>query len=262
MSGVHPSLVRSQPKLLEQVRNAVRARHYSLRTEEAYVRWVKRFILFHDKRHPRDMGLQEVQHFLSHLAVEGHVAASTQSQALSAILFLYQKVLDIELPRLDFLRAKRPDRVPVVMSILEVRSVLGRMQGIYRLIAELMYGSGLRLLECCRLRVKDVDFERMQIIVREGKGDKDRVVPLPQRLVTALHEQIAQVRVVHRQDIRDGHGRVWLPTALKRKCPEADTELGWQYLFPSVRLSEDPRGKKGVKMRHHLHENMIQKEVK
>lgn len=173
------------PKLLDQVRAKLRVLHYSIRTEEAYVDWIRRFILFHGKRHPREMGSKEIEQFLTHLAVADHVAASTQNQALSAILFLYRTVLAIELPPLNAVRAKRPERIPVVMSVAEVRLVLERIQGedgTYRMMAELMYGSGLRLLECCRLRVKDIDFERRQIIVREGKGDKDRAMPLPERL--------------------------------------------------------------------------------
>jgi integron integrase len=251
-----------QPKLLDRLRAKLRLMHYSIRTEEAYADWVRRFILFHNKRHPKDMGPGEIEAFLSHLAVEGKVAASTQNQAFSALLFLYSKVLEIELPRLDACRAKRPERIPVVLSPEEVRGVLGRMKGTPRFQAELLYGSGVRLLECLRLRLKDVDFERGQLIVRDGKGEKDRAVPLPKRLEGRLREQIKRVRRLHANDLAAGHGRVWLPGALARKSPEADREVGWQYLFPSSRLSVDPRANDGVLRRHHQHENGLQKRVK
>jgi integron integrase len=248
--------------LLDRLRAKLRLMHYSIRTEEAYADWVRRFILFHNKRHPKDMGPGEIEAFLSHLAVEGKVAASTQNQAFSALLFLYSKVLEIELPRLDACRAKRPERIPVVLSPEEVRGVLGRMKGTPRFQAELLYGSGVRLLECLRLRLKDVDFERGQLIVRDGKGEKDRAVPLPKRLEGRLREQIKRVRRLHANDLAAGHGRVWLPGALARKSPEADREVGWQYLFPSSRLSVDPRANDGVLRRHHQHENGLQKRVK
>ncbi len=267
------------PKLLDQLAAKTRLLHYSKRTEDAYVDWVKRFILFHNKRHPREMGAAEIEAFLTHLAVERNVAASTQNQAFAAILFLYQKVLEIELPKIDALRAKRPERLPVVLSIEEVRSILAGLDGIDLLQAELLYGTGMRILECCRLRVKDVDFDRKQIIVREAKGDKDRAVPLPERVERRLREQVECAKQVHEADVQAGHGRVWLPHALKVKYPNADRELGWQYLFPSARLSVDPRanqeeewetptnrcahdGALGEKMRHHRHENLLQKRVK
>ena len=253
------------PRLLDQVRAKLRLLHYAIRTEEAYVDWIRRFILFHDKKHPRAMGAVEIEGFLTHLAVNERVAASTQNQALAAILFLYQKVLEAELPRLDAVRAKRPKRLPVVLSTDEVRAVLDRMTGNHRTMAELMYGSGLRLLETCRLRVKDIDFARGQIVVREGKGDKDRVVPLPKRLEGALRVQIEHVKALHRADVRDGNGRVWLPTALREKYPNAERALGWQYLFPSTRLSVDPRDDSvgdPPKRRHHIHENMLQKAMR
>ena len=256
------------PRLPDQVRRKIRLLHYAIRTEEAYVNWIRRFIRFHGKRHPRDMGAKEIESFLTDLAVEGRVAASTRNQALAALLFLYLKVLKIELPQLGAVRAKRPSRLPVVLSMGEVRDLLDRMVGVYRIMAELMYGSGLRLLECCRLRVKDIDFARGQIVVREGKGDKDRVVPLPKRLVERLREQARHVEEIHLRDVRDGYGRVWLPSALREKLPQADRELAWQYLFPSSRLSVDPRDEPAPvegptpKRRHHLHETMIQKEVR
>ena len=215
------------PRLLDQVRRKVRLLHYAIRTEEAYVAWIRRFILFHGKRHPREMGPPEIEAFLTHLAVVEHVAASTQNQALAALLILYQSVLEIEVPQLDAIRARRPARLPVVLSVTEVWAVLDRMTGTHRLMADLMYGSGLRLLECCRLRVKDLDFARNQIIVREGKGDKDRVVPLPKRCVEPLQQQVSSVQELHRLDLANGHGRVWLPTAIAEKYPRASQELGW-----------------------------------
>ena len=264
------------PKLLDQLRAKARLLHYSKRTEEAYVDWVTRFILFHGKKHPRLMGAPEIEAFLTHLATERQLAASTQNQAFSAILFLYQQILHIELGRIEFLRAKRPDRLPVVMSIEEVRAIIDRMVGTHRLLVELMYGSGLRILECCRLRVKDVDFGRHQILVRDGKGEKDRVVPLPRRVEERLRGQIADVRAIHGRDLAAGHGKVWLPYAYAEKWPGAAREFGWQYLFPSSKLSVDPRrdaegeGPPGADaaqfdkplMRHHMHENTLQKEVK
>lgn len=211
------------------------------------------------------MGAPEIEGFLTYLAVEKNVAASTQNQAFSALLFLYQKVLEIELRRIDAKRATRPPRLPVVLSVDEIRDVLDGIEGFYRIMAELMYGSGLRLLECCRLRVKDVDFDRRQIIVNEGKGDKDRAVPLPERLKQKLRDQIQEVKHIHNKDAKAGHGRVWLPHALKDKYPNAEKELGWQYLFPSKRLSTDPRAEGPdceIKRRHHVHENAVQKKVR
>jgi integron integrase len=236
--------------------------HYAFRTEEAYLYWIRRFILFHDKRHPASMGAVEVADFLTHLAVRGQVAASTQTQALCALIFLYKQVLNIDLPVLDSVRAQRPKRLPVVLSVNEVRRVIDAVdgaRGMYRLMAELMYGGGLRLMECCRLRVKDVDFDRRQLIVREGKGDKDRATPLPSRCQGALRRQLSMVAGQHQRDVRRGFGRVQLPTAMARKLPHADRDLAWQFLFPSVRLSHDPRG--GEVRRHHAHENAVSRAV-
>jgi integron integrase len=252
----------------------MRLLHYSKRTEGSYVDWIKRFILFHHKRHPREMGAVEIEAFLTHLAVVGRVSASTQNQAFSALLFLYQKVLEIELPHLDAVRARRPERIPVVLSVEEVRAILAELDGIDLLQVELLYGTGMRVLECCRLRVKDLDFDRQQIVVREGKGEKDRVVPLPRRVADRLHDQVQQVRRLHERDVRAGLGRVWLPYALAVKYPSADRELGWQYLFPSSKLSINPRpldedgmpcapdGPAAEKMRHHRHESLLQKRVR
>ena len=250
------------PKLLDQLRGKTRLLHYSKRTEEAYVDWATKFILFHGKRHPREMGAAEIAAYLTHLAVERKLAASTQNQAFSALLFLYQQVLEIELERVEFLRAQRPERLPVVLAVEEVRALLDGMTGIHRVLAELLYGSGLRILECCRLRVKDVDFARHQISIRDGQGEKDRVVPLPRRSEAKLRAQLAEVRRIHTRDLEAGHGRVWLPYAYAEKWPGAAREFGWQYLFPSGRLSVDPRMDDGVPRRHHIHENGLQKEVK
>jgi integron integrase len=266
----------AKPKLLDQVRTKMRLLHYAKRTEEAYVDWIRRYIVFHGMRHPREMGIAEVEAFLSHLAVQGKVAASTQNQALSALLFFYHQVLEIELPRVNAVRAKRGERLPVVLSVAEVRRVISIIPpGVNRLMVELMYGTGMRILECCRLRVKDVDFERRQIIVREGKGDKDRAVPLPERLIEQLHTQVEWVSRQHEHDVAEGHGRVWLPYALAEKFPNADRELGWQYLFPSNRLSVDPREggsgfavqgsgaeAEGILRRHHVDESNVQKTVR
>lgn len=206
------------------------------------------------------MGAEEITQFLTHLAVEGKVAASTQNQALSALLYLYQQVLKRELPRIDAVRATAPVRLPVVLSVAEVRELLNAVPaGVYRLMLELMYGSGLRLLECCRLRLKDVDFERGQIIVREGKGNKDRAVPLPECLIERLRLQVSATTEQHRFDQADGNGRVWLPHALAEKYPNANRELIWQYLFPAARLSLDPRESDGKLRRHHVHETSVQK---
>jgi integron integrase len=249
------------PRLLDQLRARLRLKHYSLRTEQAYVGWIRRFILASDKRHPRDMGVVEVEAFLSALATHGQVAAGTQNQALSALLFLYREVLSIELPWMEtVVRAKRPQRVPVVLSRDEVIRLLALMDGCFGLMASLLYGSGMRLMECVRLRSKDVDFELNQICVRDGKGSKDRHVPLPQRLREPLRTQLERVRLIHRQDLGAGHGAVWLPHALARKYPSASREPGWQYLFPSGQLSRDPRG--GELRRHHLDEAGLQRAVR
>lgn len=264
-SSGHPQAGARPPKLLDQLREKTRLLHYSIRTEDAYADWARQYILFHNKRHPKDMGGREIEAFLTHLAVQRKLSASSQNQALAAVLFLYQQVLQVDLPRLDFLRAKRPERVPVVMSVEEVRMVLDRMEGVYRLLAELLYGSGMRILEACRLRVKDVDFSRRQIVVRDGKGEKDRPVPLPRRVEGRLREQIEASRAIHKKDLAAGRGRVWLPYAFAKKWPNANREFGWQYVFPSSRLSVDPRSlpeDDGELRRHHLHENALQKELK
>jgi len=246
-------------KLLDQVREAIRARHYSYRTEQTYVDWIKRFILFHGKRHPREMGAGEINTYLSHLAVQGHVAAATQNQALAALLFLYREVLKLEVPRMEgIVRAKKPLRLPVVLSKDEVRRLLAAIPGRKRLIASLLYGSGLRLNECLELRVKDVDLGRGEITVRSGKGGKDRRTMLPRSLVPALREHLAALKLWLKADeaTRGKPVGVSLPDALDRKYPNAPTEWAWQYLFPAPKPSRDPRT--GVIKRHHLHERVLQ----
>ncbi|MDO8813161.1 MAG: integron integrase [Gallionella sp.] len=249
------------PKLIEQVVARLRVKHYSLRTEKAYVDWIKRYIWFHGKRHPQEMGAVEVEAFLSYLAVERSVAASTQNQAKSALLFLYKEVLQIELPWLDNItQAKAPKRLPVVMTEKEVQSVLARMDGSVWLIASLLYGSGLRIMECLRLRVKDVGFARCEILVREGKGFKDRVTILPSSLVQLLKQHLERVKVLHGEDLTKGFGDVYMPMALEKKYPSAGKSWGWQYIFPSRNFSTDPRS--GVVRRHHADEKAIQRSMK
>jgi len=243
------------------VRQAIRLRHYSPRTEKAYVHWVRRFVIFHKKRHPREMGRAEIQQFLSDLAVRQHVSASTQNQALSALLFLYQDVLEQDLPWVDgVVRAKRPARLPVVLTREEVGAVLAQMRGTPWLVASLLYGAGLRLLESLRLRVKDVDLDRKEIVVRSGKGAKDRVTMLPARVVPALETHLEQVRRQHQADLRRGEGSVELPDALVRKYPRAAWEWGWQWVFPASRGYRLPGG--NLRRRHHLHESVIQRAVR
>lgn len=250
-----------KPRLLDQVREQIRLRHYSIRTEAVYVEWVKRFIRFHKYRHPQEMGAPEVEAFLSDLAVRRDVSASTQNQALSAILFLYKKVLQIELPWMDgVIRARRPQRLPVVLTREEVASVLAQLDGTLWLIASLLYGSGMRLMEVLRLRVKDVEFARLEILIRDGKGQKDRVTMLPRKLAAPLELHLQRVRALHEQDLQEGYGRANLPHALARKYPNAAAEWGWQFVFPSVNRSADPRS--GGIFRHHLHEKTIQRAIR
>ena len=256
-----PGAAPGKPKLLDQVRDTIRLKHYSLRTEQAYSDWIRRFILFHNKRHPRDMSEQEVSQFLTHLARDANVAASTQNQALSALLFLYKEVLKQEIGWLDRVeRAKKPPKLPVVLSPGEVRRIFAQMKGVEKLMASLLYGSGLRLMECVRLRVKDVDFAYAQIMVRDAKGGKDRVTMLPVDLVEPLGRHLVKVRTQHEQDLEDGLGTVHLPFALARKFPKAEREWAWQYVFPSSRLSVDPRT--GKTQRHHIAEGMLQVALK
>ena len=250
-----------KPKLLDEVRARIRRLNYSIRTEDTYVDWVRRFVLFHGKRHPREMGATEIEAFLTHLAVVGKVSASTQNQAKSALLFLYREVLGIDLPWLGKVAsARQGKRLPVVLTVAEVQALLARVSGTTGLMLRLLYGSGLRLMECVRLRVKDVDFGQMQILVRDGKGDKDRVTMLPNSLVEPLRAHLTRIRVLHRQDIAEGYGEVYLPYALDRKYPNAGREWGWQYVFPSGRRSVDPRS--GVVRRHHCDEKVLQRAMK
>jgi integron integrase len=251
----------SSPPLLARVRSAIRARHYSPRTETSYVAWIRRFILFHDTRHPATMGAAEVGRFLSSLAQDRHVSASTQNQALAAILFLYRHVLNAPLSGLEnVVRAKRPQHLPVVLTRAEVGDVLRRLTGPVRLMAWLMYGAGLRLLECAQLRVKDVDFSTNQILVRGGKGDKDRVTLLPAIVKSDLTNHLERVRREHERDLRESAGWVALPGALALKYPNAGREWGWQWTFPATRMYFDPTT--GQRRRHHLHESVVQRAVK
>lgn len=249
------------PRLLDQVRDRLRVLHYSLRTERTYLDWIKRFILFHGKRHPRDMGGPEVQAFLSHLAVAQNVAANTQNLALSAILFLYRDVLDMELPWLQGVtRAKKPQRLPTVLTRREVDLLLGALHGPLELLVRLYYGTGMRLMEGVRLRVKDVDLERRQITVRDGKGGKDRVTVLPESLLEPLARRLDLRRALYQADVARRECEVWLPDALARKYPNAPREWGWQYVFAAERLSVDPRS--GARRRHHVDEKQVQRHVR
>lgn len=250
-----------EPRLLDQVRDAIRRRHYSYRTEQSYLQWIRRYIYFHQKRHPREMGEPEIAAFLTNLAVQRQVSASTQNQALNALLFLYKHVLEMDVGLIHgVVRAKRPKRLPLVMTREEVQAVLCRLSGRDWLLACLMYGAGLRVMESIRLRVKDIDFGLKQIVVRDGKGQKDRVTPLPEMVVSALRGQIDQVKRIRDGDLADGHGEVSMPFALARKYPNAARELPWWYVFPASHRSRDPYS--GRIKRHHLDESAIQKAVR
>jgi integron integrase len=249
------------PKLLDRLRAEIRMRHYSLRTEQAYVDWARRFILFHNKRHPKEMGAGELRDFLSHLAVDRNVSASTQNQAKSALLFLYREVLKIELPWLDeVISAKTAKRLPVVLTQVEMRDLLNAMSGTMGLMASLLYGTGMRLMEGLRLRVKDVEFSRREIIVREGKGNKDRVTVLPENVILPLKAHLEKVKALHERDLAAGFGEVFLPDALAVKYPSAPKAWGWQFVFPSPVRSIDPRS--GVERRHHVYETSVQRAVR
>jgi integron integrase len=251
----------SKTRLLDQMRHVIRLKHMSIRTEEAYVSWAKRFILFHDKRHPAEMGAEEIRTFLTYLAVQKQVAASTQNGALNALVFLYRHVLKQPFPELgEIERAKRPRRVPTVFTMEEVTAVLGQLTGMHRLMASLLYGAGLRLMECVRLRVKDVDCTYRQVTIRDGKGQQDRVTVLPQSVDAALQRHLAKVKLLHDEDLAEGYGEVYLPYALDRKYPKAGTSWIWQYTFPAARRSIDPRS--GVERRHHVSEAILQRAVK
>ncbi len=251
----------SAPRLMDQMREALRARHYSPRTERAYCSWVVRYIRFHHYRHPAEMVEPEINEFLTHLAVDDHVSASTQTQALSALLFLYRYVIGYEVGEIQGLvRAKTPRRLPVVLSPSEVTTLLGELPAEYRLIASVLYGAGLRLMECLELRVQDIDFDRGEITVRRGKGDKDRITMLPQSLAQPLRQHLAHVRRIHERDLAEGWGSVELPDALARKYPNAGREWAWQWVFPQQTRWRDP--KSGEQGRYHVHETLVQRAVK
>ena len=248
-------------KLLQQASDILRLKHYSIRTEQSYISWMRRYILFHNKRHPKEMGRKEIEAFLTHLAVNRAVSASTQNQAFNALLFLYRDVLGIDIDGpIQSVRAKKPQKVPTVMSREETSKVIQALEGTHRLMAMLMYGCGLRLMECVRLRVKDIDFSMNQIVVRDGKGAKDRVTVFPENVRTTLESHLDRVRMMHRDDLAKGYGGVYLPYALARKYRNAEREWMWQYVFPSKNLSKDPRS--GKIRRHHINESTLQKSVK
>ena len=249
-----------EKKLLDQMRDLLRTKHYSIRTERSYIGWAKRFILFHGKRHPSEMGEKEIAQFLTYLACQRKVAASTQNQALNALVFLYCQVLRMPLDEeIQAVRAKRPQRIPTVLSDDEAQSIIAALAGIPKLQVRLLYGSGLRLMECVRLRVKDIDFAMNHICVRDGKGNKDRVTLLPQILIPALKEHMEHIQLLHTSDLERGYGSVYLPYALARKYPRAEQQWGWQYVFPSKSLSCDPRS--GKTRRHHIDEGTLRKAV-
>jgi len=248
-------------RLMDKLREALRLRHYSLRTESAYGDWVRRFILFHGKRHPKEMGAQEVEAFLSHLATERNVSASTQNQAKSALLFLYKHVLNVDLPWLnEIVQAKHARRIPVVLSTAEIRRLLDRIEGSPAVLARLLYGTGMRLMEGLRLRVKDLDLERREIIIREGKGAKDRVTMLPEVMVEPLRAHLEKVKALHQKDLAEGYGEVHLPDAYGEKAPHAAKAWGWQYVFPSPVRSVDPRTNRV--RRHHIYPESVQRAVR
>jgi integron integrase len=249
------------PKLLDQVRDKIRLKHYSIRTEQAYTDWIKRYILHFGKRHPREMGAPEVEQFLTHLAVNGRVSASTQNQACCALLFLYKEMLAVELPGLDNVeQAKAPKRLPVVLNREEIQAILSRLNGTNWLIASLLYGTSMRIMECSRLRVQDIDMKRKEILIRDGKGFKDRVTMLPVSLVQPFEAHMRNVRGWHQRDLAQGHGSVYMPYALERKYPNAAKEWNCQYVFPAAKLSTDPRS--GEVRRHHVQEQAVQRAVK
>lgn len=255
----------AEPKLLDQVRNVIRTKHYSYRTEQTYIHWITRFIHFHKTpegtfHHPRDLGANDVAAFLTHLAVAENVAASTQNVAMHAVLFLYKQVLHIELTGIEALRAQKDKRLPVVLTKAEVQAILAHITDpTFQLQAKLLYGAGLRLLECLRLRVKDIDFGQHHILVRDTKGNEDRATLLPEPLLPILHEHLRRVKSLHEADLKTGHGAVYLPYALERKYPNANKEWGWQYVFPASKLSTDPRS--GVTRRHHADDSNLQRAV-
>jgi integron integrase len=250
-----------QRKLLDQLRDVIRLKHYSIRTEKAYVNWARRYILYHNKQHPRNMGVAEIREFLTYLAVDQKVSAASHNQALSAILFLYRELLEIEMPEnIKAFWVKNNRSIPTVLSRNEALKVIGLMSGVQQIMLKVIYGSGLRLTECIRLRVKDLDFEYQQIVVRKGKGDRDRLTILPNTITPILRDHLQSVKYLHRQDVAEGYGREYLPPALSRKYPKADREWIWQYVFPAPARSMDPRS--GYERRHHISGSSLQKAVK
>ncbi|MBE9503566.1 MAG: integron integrase [Proteobacteria bacterium] len=248
-------------KLLDQVRDLIRVKHYSIRTEQAYISWIRRYIYFHNKRHPKDMGKAEIEAFLTHLAVDMKVASSTQNQAFNALLFLYRNVLNIDFgDDINAVRAKKPKKLPSVMTESEVGRVLDALDGVHKLMAMLLYGCGLRAMECLRLRVKDIGFEEQQLMVRDGKGSKDRITVLPPNINEPLSEHLKRIKIIHQDDLSKEYGSVYLPHALERKYRNANKEWGWQYVFPSKSLSKDPRS--GIVRRHHIDESSLNKAIK
>lgn len=249
-------------KLLDQYRDQIRIKQYSTRTEKTYIYWVREYILYHNKRHPKEMGISEINQFITHLVVDRKASASTQNQAVSAILFLYRYILNIQLQGdiLDFVRPKKGKRVPNVLSKSEAKAVISNLTGPCKLMTQIMYGGGLRIMECLRLRVKDIDFENHRIIVYDGKGGDDRVTMLPDSIIQPLKEQIQYVKAVHQQDLADGFGAVSMPFALEKKFPNANKELTWQYLFPASSLYTDPET--GRTIRHHIHETVLQRAIR
>ncbi len=256
------SSVPQDKKLLDQYRDVLRIKHYSPRTEDTYILWVRNYILFHNKRHPKEMDIPEIGQYLTHLATKQQVAASTQNQAFSAILFLYRHVLNIQLDELQLaeLRPQRSKTVPIVLSKEEVKRLIANLTGTNKLIAQVMYGGGLRVMECMRLRVKDIDFDNHQVIVRDGKGENDRFTILPDSLIQPLQLQLRYVKSLHEKDLADGFGSVYLPYALERKYKNANKDWIWQYLFPAPEISTDKRT--GITRRHHIHETIVQKSIK
>ena len=254
-------MAKTQKKLIEQVKEKIRLKHYSISTEKSYVDWIKRYIFYHNKRHPKEMGIREIEQFLTYLAVDKNVASSTQNQALHAILFLYKQILNIDFDeRINAIRAKKPKRIPIVLTKEEAHKVISLLSGTNQLMAMILYGTGLRLIECVRLRVQDIDFGQKNIIVRQGKGMKDRVTILPNSVIEPLKVHLKKVKLIHQKDLSDGFGSVYMPFALDKKYPNASREWIWQYVFPASKLSIDPRS--GITRRHHIDKNTLQKAVK
>lgn len=259
--GSPPASPPQRPRLLDRVRERIRVKHYSIRTEQVYADWIRRFVRFHGNRHPAELGPGDIERFLTNLAVERNVAASTQNQALSALLFLYREVLATKLPWLEgMVRAKAPQRLPVVLTPEEVGRLIGGLRGTHRLLGALLYGTGMRIMEALRLRVKDVDFARKEIVIRDGKGAKDRITMLPGRLMRPLERHLTEVRQMHDSDLDEGFGSVWLPSALVRKYPTAAREWAWQYVFPAERRAIDPRT--GTIGRHHVSDQSFQRAMR